>query len=60
MKKEKWSPSKKLWIWTIIVLLIIILLFIMGIIIGYVGLGHGKFSDVFLPYTWYHIFDFWK
>ena len=23
MKKEKWSPSKKLWIWTIIVLLII-------------------------------------
>lgn len=60
MKKEKWSPAKKTIIWILVILLFVILTFIIGVIVGYVTLGKGEFSDVFLPYTWYHIIDFFK
>ncbi|WP_108306021.1 DNA-directed RNA polymerase subunit beta [Metalysinibacillus jejuensis] len=46
-----------IWLRLLIVLGLIIVVAIIGVMIGYAGLGDGKALDVFKADVWRHIFD---
>ncbi len=58
LKDSVWKNISKVTFFVILILLLVIIFFIVGLFIGYAGIGDGHFWEVVNTDTWRHIIDF--